>query len=217
MAFPTDEELNEWKQKRISQGVAPQAVDAFIEKKRRKQEEPVFDHKPQPYFDGVETPTPGVGDFPKPGTGQGKILASSGPVTQGFGVYNPKIERFSGGVNRGTDFGIPSGTKIAAPKGDWVVVEAFGKARKKGFIGNADNRGYGNSVVIANRLTGEKLRFSHLSRIGVRPGQVVKSGQVIALSGRSGNSSGFHIDIEFIDNRGRLRDVRQSRYGGQIT
>ena len=208
MAFPNPEELNKWKQERIGEGVDSQVVDAFVEKKRKGI--PSFDtgfDDTQPYdtqtFDQLEP-------------GQPQSFASLGPITQKFGARSG-VERFSGGVNLGADFATPMFTPISVPSGSWQVIESFGGARQKGFIGNSDNRGFGNSVLVKNRKTGEMLRFSHLSKVGVRPGQILKGNQVIALSGSSGNSTGPHSSIMFIDGRGRIRDVLKSRYGGKIT
>lgn len=149
-------------------------------------------------------------DMPVESQGQG--LSQYGPITQGFGNRNA-IERFSGGVNYGTDFGVPTGTKVALPAGSWEVVEAFGGADNNGFIGNNANRGYGNSVLVKNTKTGEMLRFSHLSRASVQPGSVVKGGSVIGLSGNSGNTTGAHLDLEYYTPQGQLSDVMRTPYG----
>lgn len=147
------------------------------------------------------------------------ILGAKGVVTQGFGNRS-SVEKYSGGVNYGTDFAVPRGTPVAAPEGDWVVVEAFNKATKEG-PNNAQggiNRGYGNSVLIQNQKTGEKLRYSHLRVGGVRvqPGQEIPGGTVFGETGASGNTAGRtgqHLDLEYYDRNGRIRDVYSSQYG----
>lgn len=137
----------------------------------------------------------------------GKILGISGPITQAFGNRNP-IERFSGGVNYGTDIGVPTGTKVALPKGKWQIIDANASGGM--------NQGYGNSVYAQNLETGEKLRMSHLSRVGVRQGQVVDGGQIIGETGATGNVTGPHLDLEYYDAAGRIADVMNSRYRGVI-
>lgn len=140
-----------------------------------------------------------------------KALSQTGRVSQRFGNKS-NVEVFSGGFNRGTDIAIPVGTKVTLPEGEWHIVESFGGAKRSGYVGNNDNRGYGNSIVARNRMTGEMIRLSHLSKIGVKPGQLIKGGQVIALSGHTGNSTGPHLDIEYYDSNGRLKDILSSKY-----
>lgn len=64
--------------------------------------------------------------------------------------------------------------------------------------------GYGLVVMIDH---GPRLRtvYGHLSQINVRAGDKVKGGQVIALSGQSGNASGAHLHFE-IQRWGRNED-----------
>lgn len=146
---------------------------------------------------------------------QRQFLSTRGKITQQFGNRNP-IERFSGGINYGTDIAVPRGTKVALPDGQWEVMEAFDGAEGDGYIGNNTNRGYGNSVLVRNRDTGEMMRFSHLSDAMVRAGQVLNGGTVVGLSGSTGNSTGPHLDLEYYDSRGRISDVLRSRYASMI-
>lgn len=153
-------------------------------------------------------------DFSKIEGGQESVIADSAPVTQAFGNSNPDIEVFSGGINFGTDFGTQKGTNVAAPPGQWTVQEAYANARRDGFIGNSENNGFGNSVSLVNDETGERIRFSHLDvgGVGVKPGQRIKGGQVFAKTGNTGNSTGPHLDVEYYDDRGQVRDVLKSPY-----
>lgn len=146
---------------------------------------------------------------------QQQLLSGKGKITQFFGNRNP-IERFSGGVNYGTDIGVPEGTKVALPDGQWEVVEAFNDAQGAGYVGNNTNRGYGNSILVRNRDTGEMLRFSHLSDAMARAGQVLDGGTVIGLSGSTGNVTGPHLDLEYRNERGQLADILKSRYAGSL-
>lgn len=133
------------------------------------------------------------------------MILNRAPVTQEFGNYNPGLYR---GINQsmrntGTDFGVPTGTDINLPSGEWVVEE----------VGTGYNRGYGNSVAVRNAQTGERLRFSHLSKmLRVQPGQNIQGGQLLAKSGATGNVTGPHLDLEYYDNQGQLGDVLQSKY-----
>ncbi|CAL9464118.1 M23 family metallopeptidase [Streptomyces sp. enrichment culture] len=87
----------------------------------------------------------------------------------------------------GQDYAIPTGTPVLATHGGTVV--------KAGPNGAGDGPAYGNAVVIKH---GSKTysQYAHLSKVNVKIGQVVKTGQKIALSGNTGNSSGPHLHFE---------------------
>ncbi|MGW4443315.1 M23 family metallopeptidase [Streptomyces sp. NPDC004682] len=87
----------------------------------------------------------------------------------------------------GQDFAVPTGTNVLAAHGGTVV--------KAGPNGAGDGPAYGNAVVIKHG-NGLYSQYAHLSRVDVRVGQVVKTGQHIALSGSTGNSTGPHLHFE---------------------
>ncbi|MEU5364668.1 M23 family metallopeptidase [Streptomyces sp. NPDC005925] len=87
----------------------------------------------------------------------------------------------------GQDFAVPSGTDVMAAHGGTVV--------KAGGWGAGDGPAYGNAVVIQHG-NGTYSQYAHLSRIDVGVGQVVTTGQHIARSGNTGNSSGPHLHFE---------------------
>ncbi|MDR6976659.1 murein DD-endopeptidase MepM/ murein hydrolase activator NlpD [Streptomyces sp. 3330] len=90
-------------------------------------------------------------------------------------------------THSGQDFAVPSGTKVVAAHGGTVV--------KAGGNGAGDGPAYGNAIVIKH-ANGVYSQYAHLSRIHVKVGQIVKTGQKIALSGNTGNSSGPHLHFE---------------------
>ncbi|MDT0463827.1 M23 family metallopeptidase [Streptomyces gibsoniae] len=104
-------------------------------------------------------------------------------LTAGFGR--------AGGMWRaghsGQDFAVPSGTRVVAVHTGTVV--------KAGGNGAGDGSAYGNAVVLRH-ADGTYSQYAHLSRIDVRPGQSVTTGQRIGLSGSTGNSSGPHLHFE---------------------
>lgn len=59
--------------------------------------------------------------------------------------------------------------------------------------------GYGLQVLI-NHGGGMKTRYAHASKLFVKPGESVKRGQVIAMVGTTGRSTGTHIHFEVIIN-----------------
>jgi murein DD-endopeptidase MepM/ murein hydrolase activator NlpD len=85
-------------------------------------------------------------------------------------------------LHAGCDMGAGTGTEIhAAADGIVVVAEVRG--------------GYGNAVVIDHGHSLATL-YGHTSRMLVKPGQVVKRGDVIALVGSTGLSTGPHLHFE---------------------
>ncbi|MFD5500493.1 M23 family metallopeptidase [Streptomyces sp. NPDC127061] len=87
----------------------------------------------------------------------------------------------------GQDFAVPVGTKVEAAHAGTVV--------KAGPNGGGDGPAYGNAVVIKH-ADGTYSQYAHLSKIEVRIGEAVKTGEKIALSGNTGNSSGPHLHFE---------------------
>jgi murein DD-endopeptidase MepM/ murein hydrolase activator NlpD len=74
--------------------------------------------------------------------------------------------------------------------GDPIYAAAGGRITHAGF-----GRGYGNAV-FQQANTGHLLIYGHASATHVRPGQVVKAGQLIANVGNTGNSSAPHLHFE---------------------
>jgi murein DD-endopeptidase MepM/ murein hydrolase activator NlpD len=90
-------------------------------------------------------------------------------------------------THSGQDFAVPSGTDVVAAHGGTVV--------KAGGNGAGDGPAYGNAIVIKHG-NGTYSQYAHLSRVDVKIGQIVKTGQHIARSGNTGNSSGPHLHFE---------------------
>ena len=90
-------------------------------------------------------------------------------------------------THSGQDFAVPSGTTVVAAHGGTVV--------KAGGNGAGDGPAYGNAIVIKHG-NGTYSQYAHLSQVDVRAGQIVKTGQRIALSGNTGNSTGPHLHFE---------------------
>ncbi|GAA1908831.1 M23 family metallopeptidase [Streptomyces durmitorensis] len=87
----------------------------------------------------------------------------------------------------GQDFAVSIGTSVEAVHNGTVV--------KAGGNGAGDGPAYGNAVVIKHD-NGTYSQYAHLSKIDVRVGQSVATGQHIAASGNTGNSSGPHLHFE---------------------
>ena len=107
--------------------------------------------------------------------------------TSNFGIRSDPF-RGTAAFHPGVDIQCATGTAVYATA-DGVV----DKAERSG--------GYGNMVEI-DHGRGIQTRFGHLSKILVVAGQKVKRGQLIALSGSTGRSTGPHLHYEVrIDGR----------------
>lgn len=98
-----------------------------------------------------------------------------GVVTSNFGWRDGRIHK---------------GIDIDLNKGDVVSTVFDGKVRVARFQG-----GFGN-VVIVMHPNGLETVYAHLSRLKVKEGDIVLSGQTIGLGGNTGHSSGSHLHFE---------------------
>ncbi|MFJ6028767.1 M23 family metallopeptidase [Pseudarthrobacter sp. NPDC092424] len=104
-----------------------------------------------------------------------------------FGPRTSPITGKPGEFHWGKDFAAPCGTGVHAA--DEGVVRAAGWA--KGGGGNHVAVDHGNGLVTT---------YNHLASIGVREGQTVKPGELIATVGTTGSSTGCHLHFETIKN-----------------
>ena len=109
------------------------------------------------------------------------VFGDKGYKTSGFGKRYSPFEgkhKFHGGVDIAS---FPDTPVVAAADG--VVT----------FVGIKD--GYGNTLMLKHKY-GYHTLYGHNSRILVRPGQKVKKGEKIALLGRTGRATGYHVHFE---------------------
>lgn len=100
------------------------------------------------------------------------------------GVITATMYYSSGRYHGALDYGVPVGTEVyAAAEG--VVLAA-----------NWSNGGLGNYVCIQHSGEMRTLYGHGNGKFYVKPGDVVKKGQLIMLSGNTGNSSGPHLHFE---------------------
>tara|TARA_R110002020_G_scaffold37980_1_gene114552 strand:+ start:149 stop:1378 length:1230 start_codon:yes stop_codon:yes gene_type:complete len=117
-------------------------------------------------------------------------LVPGGVLTSDFGPRNTQIG--SQGVpissdHGGIDIGAPIGTPIYAPK-DGVVTGT----RDSGKGGLLLEIQHGSAM--DNQST--KSQYLHLSEFVLKEGDTVKAGDVIALVGKTGNSTGPHLHLQ---------------------
>lgn len=104
--------------------------------------------------------------------------------------FGPRISPITGKPGEfhwGEDFAAACGTGVHAA--DEGVVTAAGWALGGG--GNHVAVDHGNGLVTT---------YNHLASIGVREGQTVKPGELIATVGTTGSSTGCHLHFETIEN-----------------
>jgi murein DD-endopeptidase MepM/ murein hydrolase activator NlpD len=114
------------------------------------------------------------------------LMPAVSPVAMGWNENNFgwRIDPFTGqnAMHEGTDFMVDMGTPVHAAAGGVVVV-----AQRHPQYGNMIDIDHGN---------GFTTRYAHLSKILVKPGDVVKRGAIIGLSGSTGRSTGPHLHFE---------------------
>ncbi|HVH64987.1 MAG TPA: M23 family metallopeptidase [Candidatus Acidoferrum sp.] len=134
-------------------------------------------------------------------------VLAAGNLTLPFNIPNPRITswmdhhyptrqedgimiRFDGASgyaydgHRGTDFAVPSNTPVVAADDGTVIYSEW-----------SDSGGWG---VVIDHATNRTAYF-HNNQLFVYPGQHVSHGQLIALSGSTGNSTGPHVHFEVRD------------------
>ena len=111
------------------------------------------------------------------------ILPMSSAVTSPFGtarVFNGTLKSYHGG----TDFRAAVGSSVIAANDGVIVI--------------AKDRYYAGGSVVIDHGEGIYTQYYHLSALNVKVGQVVKKGDIIALSGASGRVSGPHLHFGVI-------------------
>src|SRR5699024_2325847 len=110
------------------------------------------------------------------------------PVLQKFGHYTGGL-MFNGGRHYGIDFGMPTGKKIRALT-DGTITQA-----------GAVSGGGGNQITLKEPGGKYFQWYMHLSKILAKQGQKVKTGDVLGLSGNTGNSTTPHLHIQRMKGR----------------
>ncbi len=113
------------------------------------------------------------------------LMPAKGLIGAGFGW---RRDPFTGlnQFHRGVDILAPIGTPVRAPA-DGVVIKA------------GRDSGYGNTLILSHG-DGIVTRYGHLSAFKVSPGQTVKRGDIVALVGNTGRSTGSHVHYEVMEN-----------------
>ena len=132
-----------------------------------------------------------------PGTGSS---AGDGIATGNWGWplpgHSTAINTYANHTNNAGDFPVALGSQVVACDGGYVDwVQYWDGYSKWG------NQSYGNCVRISHG-NGYKTLYAHLSQINVTQGQAISKGQLLGLSGSTGNSTGPHLHLEIIGPSG---------------
>ena len=95
--------------------------------------------------------------------------------------------------HRGTDIPAPEGTPILAAHSGTVIISGW-------------NNSYGNQVLLDNGA-GLSTRYAHMTQTAVAAGEAVTAGQVIGYVGNTGDSTGFHLHFEVMQNGVRVNPM----------
>jgi murein DD-endopeptidase MepM/ murein hydrolase activator NlpD len=85
-------------------------------------------------------------------------------------------------VHQGLDFGVDVGTDVKSTISGEVTYAGW------------NDEGYGNLVIVDNGTY--QTYYGHLDSVNVSVGENVSSGEVVGLSGNTGNSTGPHLHYE---------------------
>lgn len=135
---------------------------------------------------GVVTSWMGAGGYMWPEKASKKITSPFGNRASpgGIGSTNHK------GVDIG---GVGYSTQVLASKAGTVIVSQYSSS-------------YGNYVVVSHG-SGNTTLYAHMSSRSVSAGQYVQQGQVLGITGSTGNSTGAHLHFEITEGGVRVNPL----------
>lgn len=109
----------------------------------------------------------------------------SGPIGTRYGATG---SHWSGGIHKGVDFPVPTGSDVVAPWSGTITGLNWGTAFGTQIIIDFDH--------LPDGSPGLWGILAHLSRVLVHRGQRVAAGELVARSGATGNATGPHLHFE---------------------
>ena len=97
-------------------------------------------------------------------------------------LYRYANNETSTSMHNGIDYGVPEGTEVSSCAAGKVVM--------------AENRISTGLSIVIEHLPGLYSVYYHLSSLNVKEGQIVKQGELIGLSGKTGLATGPHLHWE---------------------
>lgn len=114
----------------------------------------------------------------------------TGKITSKYGYRTHPITGAQT-LHNGVDIGVPVGTRVRAP---WP-----------GTVKSVYSNAAGGKQIIITHSNGYTTGYAHLSQQVVSTGEKVEAGQLVALSGNTGNTTGPHLHFTLRKN-GELVD-----------
>lgn len=111
-------------------------------------------------------------------------------ITAGYG----SIDSAHPTPHTGVDVALPIGSPLYAPEGGFVSR-----------IADYGDSSLGKAVFVRTK-TGHQYIFGHLSDVKVHEGERIHAGDLLALSGNTGNSTGPHVHLGLVDKAGAFVD-----------
>jgi LysM repeat protein len=132
-----------------------------------------------------------------------EIVSAETPIVSSNKMVWPttghRITQYFSWSHNGLDIADKVGTPIYAADAGTVEISQGGW-----------NGGYGNTIVV-NHGGGKKTRYGHASKLLVSKGDEVEKGQLIALMGSTGRSTGSHLHFEVVINGTRYNPLNYIR------
>lgn len=129
-------------------------------------------------------------------------VQSDARITSYYGTREAPNDKASTD-HKGLDFGVGEGSSVFASDSGYVMQIGY-------------NDLSGNYIIIDNG-NGYQYGYKHLQKSLVNQGDNVKAGQIIALSGNTGNTTGAHLHFEvrkdgsYIDPMSILKNAKDAR------
>lgn len=118
-----------------------------------------------------------------------KLFIGDYPITQYYGERPDYYKQFGLAGHEGIDYGTPVGVQITAPFDGEIL-------RDVDLPGDKD---YGDFLVVWDPVQHCAVWFCHLSVNYFSLDQKVSKGQVLGLTGNTGNTTGPHLHISFTE------------------
>lgn len=114
-------------------------------------------------------------------------VLKSFPISSPFGWREKPSPKFHNGI----DFAVPVGTDILSMCSGHII--------RAGWENDSDKSAGFGLRIMQQTVIDDQIYFvwyGHLSKIFLSPGEVIKAGQLIGLSGNTGRSTGPHLHVQ---------------------